>query len=93
MSWSKIPLALRIAAIATLVLAIANIMVSPLPEVLGAPRYWIGRSGFAYMAKGFAIYGALELAGLVRTRAAVGAKLLGVELSDSVLTKIGYFID
>jgi len=26
-------------------------------------------------------------------RAAVGAKLLGVELSDSVLTKIGYFID
>jgi hypothetical protein len=26
-------------------------------------------------------------------RASAGARLLGVELSDSVLTKIGYFID
>jgi hypothetical protein len=26
-------------------------------------------------------------------RASVGARLLGVELSDSALTKIGYFID
>ena len=75
MSWSKIPVALRIAAVATLVLAIASLVVSAFPDLAIAPRYWIGRSGFAYMAKGLAIYGALELAGLVRTRAAVGAKL------------------
>lgn len=75
MSWSKIPVTLRIAAITTLALAIIQITLSPFPDLAIEPRYWMGRSGVTYAAKGFAIFGALELAGLVRARAAFGAKL------------------
>ncbi|MEP6864998.1 MAG: hypothetical protein ABJE66_30540 [Deltaproteobacteria bacterium] len=75
MSWSKIPMALRIAALATVAIAILLLAAYPFPSATIAPRFWMFRVGLAYAAKGFAIYGALELAGLLRAKAAVGAKL------------------
>jgi len=74
-SWSKIPLALRIAAFATLGIAVANLVVHPFHEVAIGPRYALFRAGLIYAAKCFAVYGAVELAGLLHARAALGAKL------------------
>lgn len=68
-------MALRIAALATTGLAVVLLSMHPFPSVAAAPRFWMFRIGLGYAAKGFAIYGALELAGLLRARAAIGAKL------------------
>src|ERR1700712_5766974 len=68
-------MALRIAALATIALAVLLLAAHPFPSATIAPRFWMFRLGLSYAAKGFAVYGALELAGLLRAKAAVGAKL------------------
>lgn len=75
MSWSKIPVTLRIAAVAMLGIAVVILVVRPAPAFAVSPRYALFRGGLIFTAKCFAIYGALELAGLLRARAAIGAKL------------------
>ena len=84
MSWSKIPMALRIAVLATLGNAVMVAVAQPFPSLALAPRFWLIRSGIRYAVTGFAIYGALELAGLLRGRAALGAKLAAAGWASTI---------
>ena len=101
MSWSKIPMALRIAVLATLGNAVMVAVAQPFPSLALAPRFWLIRSGIRYAVTGFAIYGALELAGLLRGRAALGAKLaaagwastIAIGLVDTVVAMTGSWQD
>ena len=85
MSWSKIPMALRIAALSTIGIAILLLAMHPFPSIAVTPRFWMFRVGLGYAAKGFAIYGTLELAGLLRARAAIGAKLAAAGWAATIL--------
>ncbi|HET9988664.1 MAG TPA: hypothetical protein VFQ65_09085 [Kofleriaceae bacterium] len=88
MSWSKIPMALRIAALVMFATAVIIAVAQPFSALAIAPRFWLFRAGLGYVAIGFAIYGALELAGLLRGRAALGAKLAAAGWASSIVINL-----
>jgi hypothetical protein len=74
-SWSKIPIALRIAALVMIVVGLFGIIDRWVTSFEYSEEWFLCRTAVAFALKAFGIYGALELVGLMRARAALGARL------------------
>jgi hypothetical protein len=83
-SWSKIPLALRIAVVLVLALAALAIGGRWIPSYTSSERFYLARAGGTFAARCFAAVGLLELAALLRGRAALGARLAAAGSASTI---------